>query len=102
MKRKLALLIVLTIILSTTIVPAYAQETSTITISDQDNSSKIVVSYKKTITKYYSDYYSIPQSIYYEEYKDGTWFSGTLFLVSTQVSGNGWLATFTGTLQGNM
>ncbi|SHH64325.1 hypothetical protein [Clostridium grantii] len=58
----------------------------------------IVVSKQKTITKYYSDYSSIPEVYPYSEYIDGMWWTGYLYLQSTQRSGSGWLATFSGIL----
>lgn len=78
------------------------------TVTAEAVSPRIIHSYTKTVTKTYSSFYSIPTSISYEEYNStlGVWFTGTLTLQSakrdTSVSFERWIATYTGTLIGNI
>ena len=48
------------------------------------------------------DFGSIPTSVYYSEYNEATasYFSGTLYLISAELIGGRWKATYKGTLYG--
>jgi len=52
----------------------------------------------KTITASYPSISSVPETRYYEEYTNGYWYKGNLKLKSAVAAGNGYLATFSGTL----
>lgn len=58
--------------------------------------------YRKTITRYYSNTYSIPTYSYYSEYNSsfGSTFSGNLVLTGVRYSNGGWVATYSGQLSG--
>lgn len=58
--------------------------------------------YRKTITRYYSNQWSIPTYQYYSEYQSAfdSHFSGNLPLTAVRYSNGGWIATYSGTLSG--
>lgn len=107
MKKRIVTLMMLILVFSVISIPVQAQELSSnatkevVLKEDVNQSPKIIISYSKTVVKYYSSYYSVPQSISYSEYNYGTWFSGTLYLTGVTENGSGWNATFKGTLYGN-
>ncbi len=62
--------------------------------------------YTKTLIKYYTNTEAMPNSIYYEEYREdfGGTFSGTLNKVNVVLMSNGWQyeVTYSGELYGHM
>lgn len=111
MKRVLTLLLAVMLFASVCLFPVSAAEVECApdeviaSQGDEVNASpRIMHHYTKTVTKKYINYNEIPQSIYYEEYdSQGSWFSGTLYLIGTTKLSNGqWQATFRGTLQGQI
>lgn len=75
-----------------------AAESSTDQIYYPD--STFVYTYTKTITKTYSSYNAVPQSMAYREYvsKYSSWADGTLELQSAAKNGSSWVATYSGTM----
>lgn len=56
-----------------------------------------VVTYQKTITIKSEEQY-FPDTMDYEEYKNGFWYTGTLYLQDILKVSGGWKATYTGYL----
>lgn len=79
----------------------YEPEQTNATITETDNEISpdgIFVTIDKTITKYYSNFSSIPTVYPYKEYYQGFWYEGNLHLKSVVASGSGYTATFSGKL----
>lgn len=111
MKKIFALLVAVTIVASMCLFPVSAaaaepvpaEETITQEVEEASVSPRIMHHYTKTVKKTYESHASAPESIYYEEYNMDAWFRGTLYLKSIVLQSNGvWLATYTGTLQGQI
>lgn len=111
MKKIFALLVAITIVASMCLFPVSAaaaepvptEETITLEVDRAGASPRILHQYTKTVTKTYASHTSAPDSIYYEEYNLGAWFDGTLYLQSLVRQSSGlWLATYTGTLRGQI
>ena len=64
-------------------------------ITDTNNKDNTII---PSVLVYYTNFSSVQESRYYEEYTSGYWYKGTLNLKSVVVSGNGWNATYSGTL----
>lgn len=64
-------------------------------ITDTNNKDNTII---PSVLVYYTNFSSVQESRYYEEYTGGYWYKGTLNLKSVVASGNGWNATYSGTL----
>ncbi|MFV0344601.1 MAG: hypothetical protein ACK5JH_17225 [Anaerocolumna sp.] len=105
---------ILSILLGTSLltsVPAYAAQSDNTVVNNETVSTAriedegtvrpyLMVSLPKTVTKLYSSFSSIPDSIPYEEYYHNTWCSGDLYLQSVVKEGSLYRATFAGTIFG--
>lgn len=81
----------------------FFDSTGTNTLTEE--SPRIEHSYSKTVTRTYASHTAALNLIYYEEFSSSmsTWFRGTLYLQSVVKTGTGdWIATYTGTLFGNL
>lgn len=111
MKKTLALLVVVSILASVCLFPVSAAEVECVpeeTVATQQEGESTVTPYimhhyNKTITQLYASPELAPASIYYKEYNLNAWFEGTLYLQNIVIQSDGfWLATYIGTLQGQI
>lgn len=114
MKKTITLICMTILILSMSISSVFAAEIVSVPetsaaaiITDTETTEiapRITIGYVKTVTKSFPNL-NIPTSIYYEEYSDEykTWCKGMLYRIgSITPGGEGYIATYRGTLNGTI